>query len=247
MTLVDVERVTLDAFEDGGNLLQTGFWGEFKSGFGWTTVPLSLRLDDGSAVPCLVLERPIHGPFTFAYIPHGPDLPERAREGRVLSAIARAARRSLSPMCVFLRFDVPWEIDDPLARERVFTKPLFKARTDTQVPDTVLIDLEPGEQAVLAAMKTKTRYNIRLAARRGVCVDILGSEAIGRWYRLYRETARRDRIAIHSEGYYRSLLELAERRERAGADGPVARILLARYDGRDLAGIIVALNGYTAT
>jgi lipid II:glycine glycyltransferase (peptidoglycan interpeptide bridge formation enzyme) len=64
---------------------------------------------------------------------------------------------------------------------------------------------------------------------------------------LYRVTARRDRITLHSFDYYRRQFESAA---CPGAIGPGAvelKLLLARHEGDLLAGIIVALHGEAAT
>ena len=103
---------------------------------------------------------------------------------------------------------------------------LRKAPMDVQPPSTVILDLRAEEGELLAAMKNKTRYNIRLAAKKGVELSIDRQQpsehrsverALAEWYRLYEETARRDRITLHGEQYYRTLFTLAG---NYGAGGP---------------------------
>ena len=95
-------------------------------------------------------------------------------------------------------------------------------------------------------MKSKTRYNIRLAQRRGVTVAVAGAaEAIGEplagWYRLYRSTAERHRITAHSAGYFATLFELA-----AAVAAPELFLLSAHYRGELVGGIIVSVCGRMA-
>jgi lipid II:glycine glycyltransferase (peptidoglycan interpeptide bridge formation enzyme) len=87
-------------------------------------------------------------------------------------------------------------------------------------------------------MKSKTRYNIRLAAKKGVAVSEGQIGDMDAWYALYRETSRRDRIAIHAKSYYADLF-----REARGYGGAAPRVmlLLARTEGELLAGNIVIL------
>jgi lipid II:glycine glycyltransferase (peptidoglycan interpeptide bridge formation enzyme) len=66
-----------------------------------------------------------------------------------------------------------------------------------QAPDTVLIDLSPAPEEILAGMSPKWRYNVRLAARKGVSLRRAGTEKLPVFYALLGETARRDGIAIH--------------------------------------------------
>ena len=54
-----------------------------------------------------------------------------------------------------------------------------------QYRNTVVLDLQPEEELILARMKSKTRYNIRLAARKGVQVRQGGLEDLPGLYRLY--------------------------------------------------------------
>ena len=72
-----------------------------------------------------------------------------------------------------------------------------------QFRNTALLDLHPPEDDLLAAMKSKTRYNTRLAARRGVTVRAGSVKDIPRFYEMYAETGVRDGFAIREYPYYR--------------------------------------------
>jgi lipid II:glycine glycyltransferase (peptidoglycan interpeptide bridge formation enzyme) len=87
-------------------------------------------------------------------------------------------------------------------------------------------------------MKPKTRYNIGLAERRGVTVDAAGLVDLPAFYTLLEETAKRDRFYIRPIEYYAEVLE---------AFGADATLLLAKYDGTLLGGIVVVTFGDEAT
>lgn len=123
-------------------------------------------------------------------------------------------------------------------RTHCFKPHLVKPSADIQPPDTVLLDLGPEPPVLLAAMRAKTRYNIRLAAKKGVEISVEGVESLGIWYGLYQETALRDRISIHSKAYYESLL---------ATNLGTVELHMARHEGDVLAGIIVLYQGRTAT
>jgi lipid II:glycine glycyltransferase (peptidoglycan interpeptide bridge formation enzyme) len=110
---------------------------------------------------------------------------------------------------------------------------LKKSPTDVQPPDTVLLPLDKTEEELLSAMKPKWRYNIRLAEKKGVTVRAAGAESIESFYKVFMETAARDRIAVHGKDYYKSLLELS-------ADGSHVKttLYIAEHEGETLAGII---------
>jgi lipid II:glycine glycyltransferase (peptidoglycan interpeptide bridge formation enzyme) len=93
-------------------------------------------------------------------------------------------------------------------------------------------------------MKAKWRYNIRLAAKKGVLVEEAGPAAISEFYELYRATSARDRIALHPESYYSRLFSLAAERREAGLQGtPELRLWIARHEGRALASIVTLFRG----
>ncbi|OHD20511.1 MAG: hypothetical protein A2064_13985, partial [Spirochaetes bacterium GWB1_66_5] len=153
--------------------------------------------------------------------------------------------------CLFLRFDLPWVLRpeglgaDPTAGLRAAG--LRKAPMDVQPPDTVVLDLGYEEESLLAAMKAKTRYNIGLAAKKGVRVEEGGAADLPAWYELYRQTARRDRITLHDYEYYRRQFELAQAGGAPAGGGPELKLLLARHEGDLLAGILLAVHGRAAT
>lgn len=267
--------------EDGSaSFLQSRFWGDFKAEYGWR--PLCLRVEaspdgapsmnkgaaDAVSFQLLLLIRRLPAGFSFAYVPHGPEI-EIAEDDRsaFIADLAAALRPLLPPRCLFIRFDPPWycvegrgdaerelearpsngEAAAAEVRRPILGRPLRRAAAYVQVPDTVLVDLSPSEEGILALMKPKWRYNIRLAEKKGVVVEEAGVEAIGEFYELYRTTSERDKIALHPEEYYRRLFGLASELRAAGRkDAPDIRLWVARYEGRTLAANITLFRGRKA-
>jgi lipid II:glycine glycyltransferase (peptidoglycan interpeptide bridge formation enzyme) len=124
-------------------------------------------------------------------------------------------------------------------------KPFSRAAADIQPPDTVLIDLTRDEGALLTGMKEKCRYNIRLAAKKGVTVRCSGAEELGVFYRLFEETAQRDGLVIHSREYYAELFALSG--NYSGSPAAETRLYIAGHEGEDLAAIITLFRGEEAT
>src|SRR5258708_1576387 len=88
---------------------------------------------------------------------------------------------------------------------------------------------------LLAHMKEKGRYNIRLAGRRGVRVYTAQTiEDVRNWYGLLQTTSVRDNFGIHTLEYYLRAWQIFSPRNQA-------RLFLADYDGQLLAGIFVGL------
>ena len=245
-----VRPETLGELDRNEDLLQTGFWARLKEAFGWRAHGFLCRLRGGE-LHLLVLTRTLAAGLGLAYIPHGPACPAQGTcpepalgPEELLAALGRATRPFLPRGCLFCRFDLPWGSwsapPPPLAN----VHGLHKAVMDIQPPSTVILDLDGSEEQLLAGMKSKTRYNIRLASQKGVEVREGGVEDLAPWYDLYRETARRDRITLHSMRYYRRLFELAaEPAPAAGRPLVEVKLLLARAAGELLAGTITAFKG----
>jgi peptidoglycan pentaglycine glycine transferase (the first glycine) len=109
-----------------------------------------------------------------------------------------------------------------------------------QFRNTVLIDLDPSEDELLANMKQKTRYNINLAMRKGVTVRLGTPSDLGQLFRMYAETSVRDGFIIRNEAYYHLVWStfMANQPTLAG-DQPIAEVLVAEVDGAPVAGVIV--------
>ncbi len=130
---------------------------------------------------------------------------------------------------------------------------IVKTKTDIQPPDTTLIDLTKSEDELLSAMRSKWRYNIRLAQKKGVVVrayrartdkadvrslDSDASRALDIFYELYKTTANRDGIAIHAKKYYEDLFALSA----AHKDAPLITVYIASHEGEALASIIALFS-----
>ena len=106
----------------------------------------------------------------------------------------------------------------------------------------MVLDLSRGYEDLPGGMHKKTRYNIGLAAKKGVRVEIAPAVRLEQWYSLYRITAQRDKIGIHPYAYYESLFSLLSHSNDARVE------LFLAYSGEELlAGIIVLFYGKQAT
>jgi lipid II:glycine glycyltransferase (peptidoglycan interpeptide bridge formation enzyme) len=269
MTIRVSKRATSDA-DLASSFLQSDFWGDFKAEYGWTALRLELEardgldaLGEGRRVPLLLLVNRLPASLSFAYIPLGPELePLPEERASFLAELSEKLRPFLPKRCLFLRFDPPWRSVEVVSRPEggassraieveaarpALGLPLRRAVVDVQPPDTVVVDLRPSEEAILAAMKAKWRYNVRYAEKKGVIVEEAGEESVPVFYALNRLTAARDRIALRSEGYYSRLFSLAsERRDSRIPGAPDLRLWIAKYEGRAIAANITLFRGEEA-
>jgi lipid II:glycine glycyltransferase (peptidoglycan interpeptide bridge formation enzyme) len=152
--------------------LQTGFWGVFKSEFGWK--PHHFRVEPGN--PLLVLEKRFLRTISFGTFPAALRcLPRSAAPRKFFKGLAAALKPRLSPACVFLRFDPPGRNrkPNPQGRSSRSGAALSAAEMDVQPPDTALLAIAGrSDEDLLAGMKPKWRYNIRLAEKKGVVVTM---------------------------------------------------------------------------
>lgn len=263
---VQIRPIEVEQLCGGGSLFQSGFWGTFKSHFGWRPRGFVVR-SGGRERQLLVLLRRVADGLSMAYVPYGPtrEVPNDS-QALFLKVLARELAAFLPGDCMCVRFDLPWE--SPYAAEATATETtdgslrpatrvremrmnagtgdwnLRKAPTDVLPCDTVLIDLTRDEREILAGMKPKTRYNVHLAERKGVEVYDAPPEELDLWYRLHEQTARRHRIVQRELEYFQELLRL---NDAAGQAAPDLHLLLARHEDEPVAGIIVALHGAGAT
>ena len=103
-----------------------------------------------------------------------------------------------------------------------------------QFRNTVMIDLSPSEEEMLARMKQKTRYNVRLAGRKGVTVRVGSQDDLPMLYKMYAETSVRDGFVIRDEGYYRTVWGTFMESET-----PTCEPLIAEVDEEAVAAIFV--------
>jgi peptidoglycan pentaglycine glycine transferase (the first glycine) len=67
---------------------------------------------------------------------------------------------------------------------------------------TIVVDIAPDEDMILAAMKQKTRYNVRLAERKGVTVREASETDLPAFHTLMAVTGERDAFGVHTPAYY---------------------------------------------
>ena len=103
-----------------------------------------------------------------------------------------------------------------------------------QFKNTVVIGLNPTEEEMLSRMKQKTRYNIRLAEKKGVISRVGTLNDLGMLYKMYAETSVRDRFVIRDEDYYKTVWTLF-----MNSGEPTCEPIIAEVDGEPVAAIFV--------
>ena len=235
----------------GAHILQSWQWGQIKSQYGWEMQPYTW-LDEQNQVfaAALVLKRQLAqkglgARFQVLYIPKGPVLdwtnPEHVT--LVLDDLQSFTEQSSA---IFLKIDpdLPLGYGEPGTAEAYEDLNGQKIRdemigrgwqfSDDQIQfrNTVLLDLTQPEEALLAAMKQKTRYNIRLAERKGVSLRTGQLADLPALYEMYAKTALRDGFTIRSQDYYQTLWQTF-------IEAGMAEPIIAEFEGKPIAAVFI--------
>jgi lipid II:glycine glycyltransferase (peptidoglycan interpeptide bridge formation enzyme) len=209
-----------------GHLLQSWAWGELKSRFGWT----AQRLHIGEAAAQILFRRLPLG-LTLAYIPKGP-MVNWADNEQVHTLFAAIHAEAKKRRTIFLKIEPNLNLAAThLDSVNFLTQAGFQPADTIQPRTSLVIDLNGDEAAILAAMKQKTRYNIRLAEKKGVTVRQGSAADVATFHQLAQVTATRDGFGIHTLNYYQAAYTLFMPDRCA--------LLMAEFEGRPLAALMV--------
>ena len=216
----------------GAHLLQTSEWSQVKAKYGWQAMPFVWydRPSEGSepsqgspVAAAMILKRslPVGGfarRMCVLYVPKGPlmDWDNPALHQRVLGDLQAFANHQGA---IFIKTDpdvvlgtgIPGSLEaikfsgGQAVRSELLRRGWKFSQDQIQFRNTVLIDLSPSEDELLARMKQKTRYNVRLAQKKGVTVRVGSVDDLALLYRMYAETSVRDDFLIREEGYYQTV------------------------------------------
>jgi lipid II:glycine glycyltransferase (peptidoglycan interpeptide bridge formation enzyme) len=201
------------------HLLQTGEWGELKSGFGWEPVRV---ISAEAGVQILFRKLPLG--FTIGYLPK-PLLVSNATLWEELDSLAKRYH------AIFLKVEPDVWTESPIS---IGDGKVMESPHNIQPPRTIIIDIKNSEEEILARMKQKTRYNIRLAEKKGVTVRAW--DDIESFHKMMLATGDRDSFGIHSLEYYRRAHELFH-------PPGMCELLVAEYEGKPLAALMVFGRG----
>jgi lipid II:glycine glycyltransferase (peptidoglycan interpeptide bridge formation enzyme) len=225
-----------------GSLLQTTNWARLKNRFGWSSHRVWLKQEGAFVAGAQVLYRSAGlGVVKLGYIPHGP-LVNWDDEEQVAVMFNQIDESAYQHGAGILKLEpLLWQKDMPAERwAAICAQYDCVIPTDTiQPPRTIMIDVRPDEEEILGAMKSKTRYNIRLAARKDVVVREGTIVDIKTFHQLMQTTGERDDFGTHAAEYYAVMYDFF------APDNAV--LLIAEFEERPLAAAIITAFGHTAT
>jgi lipid II:glycine glycyltransferase (peptidoglycan interpeptide bridge formation enzyme) len=221
--------------QPSAHLLQTGEWGELKAAFGWKPIRI---IYEKSGVQILFRKLPFG--ITIGYIPKPAvsfqQLAHSQLLWREIDLVCKANR------AIFLKLEPDsWAVQKPetpaLSEVEGWNLELRTSPHNIQPPRTIMIDIKGSEEEILARMKQKTRYNIRLAQKKDVTVRPWDDIEV--FHQMMLLTGGRDGFGVHSLEYYRRAYELLHPNQ-------MGELLVAEYQGKPLAALFVARHGNRA-
>ncbi len=162
-----------------------------------------------------LVKKPLFGPFFYYYLPRGP-IGKKEAVKFLLPELKKGEARRTVAKAVFLRIE---------PEESLIVAGDFKKSLDLQPKKTLFLDLSLSAEELIAAMHQKTRYNIRLAEKKGVTI-VQGKQEDGEeFWRLMSLTSERDGFRLHGKKHYENLLSAPN----------FIKLFFARYEGKNIA------------
>jgi len=169
-----------------GAFLQSKPWGDFQRSTGREVVFV-----DG--VGLFVINALPFG-WKYAFCPKGPAIDVSVETLRIVADKLGV---------VFLRVEPSVSLVSPPSARR--GQGVVLRTFEISPSHTLITDLTKSEPDLLASMHEKTRYNVRLAERKGVTVSI-GTDSIDAVWPLFEQTASRGQFRLHLKSYYEKML-----------------------------------------
>jgi len=240
--LTDTDRDRFDRFVTDwptGDVLQTWAWGDLKAKSGWRPYRFAITHGEDWIGTVLILGRKLPKlPLQLLYAPRGPvmDFSNRDLVRQVTQLLKEWGKKNGGFM---LKVDPPEE--STIAHESLLSAGFLKVQSvgfgGTQPKCVMQLDLGPTEDELMAKFHQKWRYNIRLAEKKGVAVDIdAGRDELKTFYELLMETCKRDGFLVRSQAYFEDMWDLLAPR------GEI-KLAITRYEGEPVSGALCYLLG----
>ena len=213
--------------KNNGSFIQSFEWGEFQESLSKKIWRIIVRDDENVLLAAQVIKERMKFK-NYLYIPYGPIFSSDLALEMLLKRMEELAKEE---DCIFLRIepvsDLPKNIKLKSTSKRL------------QPKRTLLVDLTKDEKDIINSFEKRTRYNIRLAEKKGVLVDVLDNYPKD-FYGLLSKTKERQEFNSYSESYYEKLSNLNNK-------GLQTKVFLAKYEGNPVVATLAVFFGNTVT
>jgi lipid II:glycine glycyltransferase (peptidoglycan interpeptide bridge formation enzyme) len=240
MKLVKINKEQLDNFvskQKHSQFLQSYEWGEFQG----NVLRYGLEVNDEIIFALSLFEKKL--PIGKRYF-YSPRIGIKFLNEEQLEFLFQELRSLLKKeKAVFWRFEPRSQlkikndkVNCEIREGGLDQKLIIKKTIDVQASQTSILDISRSEEEILKNMHQKTRYNIRLASRKGVNVRLGAKKDFDKFWEIMNETKDRDGFRLHAREYYRKMLEI-----------DFIELIIAEFNGKIIAGNIVSYFGDMAS
>ena len=219
--------------------LQSFEWGEFQTKTGNKIFRLGVTSDGEELIAAVtIIKKSLPLGKSYFYAPRGPVFNEelRMKNEELINDFLFTEIKKIGEKegAIFFRFEPSSVIPDVAKRRSGMTS--LQRTNDIQPSQTIILNLENTEENILKNMHSKTRYNIRLAAKKGVSALEATPDDFDEFWQLMQETCARDGFRLHTKEHYQKMLK-----------EPNNKLFLTKLDNQIITAAIIHFFGNTAT
>ncbi len=211
--------------------LQSFEWGRIQEEFGYDIFRVGVEKNNELVAVALLIKKKIFFDKYYFSCPYGPIYNNNDAFLELLDEIKKIAKKE---KVIFLRTESVDKIKNSVKT------------IDVQPKKTLVLNLIKPEEQLLKEMKQKTRYNIRLAERKGVKIAMSKNfeSDFKEFWNIMKITSKRNKFGLHPKNYYKQMLDI--KFDKKNNDLKI-KLFLAKYNDKIIAVDIVSFFGDTAT
>jgi lipid II:glycine glycyltransferase (peptidoglycan interpeptide bridge formation enzyme) len=238
MNLKIIEKEQLDSFvsaQDNSQLLQSWNWSVFQEKAGHQVWRFGLWEQKKLLATAVLIEHLLPLNKSYLYCPRGPilkkGLSEREKTVALKLILSKARDLTMETKAeeIFFRLEPTFDYRSSIIG--------LKKTKSIQPANTLILNLAPSINELLASMHQKTRYNIRLAEKNEINIERAKETDFDQAWPLFEQTGSRDKFKLHPKSYYQKML----------ASLPRVELWLAKKDNAIIAANLIGFFGDTVT
>lgn len=234
----EIEKELFDTFvanhSKKGHILQSYEWGEIKATGGWVPIRLMVLKDGAPVAAISILQRSVPMGRCIFYATRGPvcDIEDKETVKFLMDEVAKLAKERKA---IYLKLDPDVSVEETLWHEFFetygFRHPQSGSGFEGIQPKFVFrLDISPDEETLMKNLNQKTRYNLRLAGKKGVTIEVAEDKSkLPEFYNLLKVTAERDNFLIRSYEYFEAMYDYL-------VPKGMGQLFYAYYEGEMIAG-----------
>lgn len=182
------------------NIFQTPEWAKFKCQTGYEKY---YEIDG-----VFVLQKKLPLNRTMLYSPMVDGSQWSVASGQEFMNTIKEIGKQNKTIFYRAEFDVAFDPDQQYNNTTIQQSGFIKSFEEMQPEHTLILNITKSDEDILAQMKPKGRYNIKIAEKHGVVVK--KSRTVSDFYKLYEQTAKRQKITYRGIEYFQKLLDNLE-------------------------------------